>query len=126
MSKGINKCTFIGNLGKDAEIRATSGGTMVAHASLAVADRSKQDGAWVDVTEWVNLVCFGRTAEIMRDYTRKGSKLYVEGKLQTRSWDGKDGKKQYRTEIVVNELVLLSGKQEQAAGSPITDEDIPF
>jgi single-strand DNA-binding protein len=126
MSKGINKCTFIGNLGKDAEIRATSGGTMVANASLAVADRSKQDGAWVDVTEWVSLVCFGRTAEIMRDYTRKGSKLYVEGKLQTRSWDGKDGKKQYRTEIVVNELVLLSGKQEQAAGSPITDEDIPF
>jgi len=119
---------------------------------LATTDRTKdQSGNWTDKTEWHNLVAFQRTAEIIRDYVKKGSKLYVEGKIQTRSWDDKNsGEKKYRTEIVVNDLSLLSGRGEgetggysrssntasfnQSAPAPddlsqaaeISDDDIPF
>lgn len=149
MAKGVNKTFLLGNVGKDPEVRATQGGTVVASFSLATPDRVKRNGEWVDESTWHNLVAFGRTAEIIRDYVRKGSQLYVEGKLQTRSWDDKEsGQKKYRTEIIVNELTLLGGKrdggQQQRRPEPgsyedgpgsygpgqssqhITDEDIPF
>jgi single-strand DNA-binding protein len=114
MAKSVNKVTLLGNVGKDPEFRATAGGTTVANFSLATTDRTKdQTGNWTDRTEWHNLVAFQRTAEIVRDYVKKGSKLYIEGKIQTRSWDDKtSGEKKYRTEILINELVLLSGKGE--------------
>src|ERR1022692_1295481 len=114
MAKSVNKVILLGNVGKDPEIRSTPGGTMVANFSLATSDRFQdQQGNWQDKTEWHNLVCFQRTAEIVRDYVKKGSKLYIEGKIQTRSWDDKEsGQKRYRTEILVNELVLLSGRDE--------------
>jgi single-strand DNA-binding protein len=110
--------TLLGNVGKDPEIRSTPGGTMVANLTLATSDRQKDaQGNWQDRTEWHNLVAFTRTAEIVRDYVKKGSKLYIEGKIQTRSWDDKEsGQKRYRTEIIVNELVLLSGREEGASG----------
>jgi single-strand DNA-binding protein len=118
MARSVNKVTLLGNVGKDPEIRSTAGGTMVANLTLATSDRQKDaQGNWQDRTEWHNLVAFTRTAEIVRDYVKKGSKLYVEGKIQSRSWDDKEtGQKRYRTEIIVNELVLLSAREEGAAG----------
>lgn len=153
MAKSVNKVFLLGNVGKDPEIRSTPGGTMVASFTLATSDRQKDaQGNWQDRTEWHNLVAFNRTAEIIRDYVKKGSKLYIEGKIQTRSWDDKEsGQKRYRTEILVNDLSLLSGREEGSgaysrssgstasfdqrppAGSDdiaqsaeISDEDIPF
>lgn len=155
MAKSVNKVILLGNVGKDPEIRSTGGGTMVANFTLATTDRQKdQSGNWQDRTEWHNLVAFTRLAEIVRDYVKKGSKLYIEGKIQTRSWDDKEsGQKRYRTEIIVNDLSLLSGRddssnsggysrqsspvasidQRQPAGhdeysqsTEISDDDIPF
>jgi len=118
MAKGVNKVFILGNVGKDPEIRSTQSGMTIASFTLATADRAKDaQGNWVDKTEWHNLVAFQRTAEIVRDYVKKGTQLFIEGKIQTRSWDDKStGKKKYRTEILVNELVLL-GKPE---GKPTT------
>ena len=137
MAKGVNKVLLLGNVGKDPEIRSTTGGTIVASFSLATADRQKdQQGNWQDKTEWHNLVAFSRTAEIIRDYVKKGSQLYIEGKIQTRSWDDKEsGQKKYRTEIIVNELALLSGRDSDNRASSVRkepteieeeDPDIPF
>ena len=152
MAKSVNKVILLGNVGKDPEIRSTGGGTMVANFTLATSDRQKDaQGNWQDRTEWHNMVAFTRLAEIVRDYVKKGSKLYVEGKIQTRSWDDKEsGQKRYRTEIIVNDVVLLSGRgegdgggggqrsnttsfdqrapvhNEEFAGTEITDDDIPF
>jgi single-strand DNA-binding protein len=119
MAKSVNKVFLLGNVGKDPEIRSTGGGTMVANFTLATSDRQKDaQGNWQDRTEWHNLVAFTRLAEIVRDYVKKGSKIFVEGKIQTRSWDDKEtGAKRYRTEIIVNDLSLLSGREEGAGGS---------
>src|SRR5438309_308260 len=155
MAKGVNKVLLLGNVGKDPEIRSTAGGMTVASFSLATADRAKDaQGNWADKTEWHNIVCFQRTAEVVRDYVKKGTQLFVEGKIQTRSWDDKEsGQKKYRTEILINEMSLLGGGQGRGEGaasggysrsntssfdqrSPasqpdyadqgITDDDIPF
>ena len=155
MAKGVNKVFLLGNVGKDPEIRASASGMTIASFTLATADRQKDaQGNWQDKTEWHNLVAFQRTAEIVRDYVKKGTQLFIEGKIQTRSWDDKEsGAKKYRTEILVNELSLLGkpggggeggggySKSSSAsygstpaapAGAPdyadqgITDDDIPF
>lgn len=153
MSKGINKAFLLGHVGKDPEIRSTNGGSLVASFSLATADRQKDgQGNWQDKTEWHNLVAFNRTAEIVRDYVKKGSQLLIEGKIQTRSWDDREtGQKKYRTEIFVFDLTLLGGRSDQHNGNGngysssstsyatagrapqeeyveqgITDDDIPF
>jgi single-strand DNA-binding protein len=152
MAKGVNKVFLLGNVGKDPEIRSTAGGMTIASFTLATADRQKDaQGNWADKTEWHNLVAFQRTAEIVRDYVKKGTQIFVEGKIQTRSWDDKEsGAKRYKTEILVNELSLLgkpgggeggggysrSSSSSQGAGAPaaapeyadqgITDDDIPF
>lgn len=118
MAKGVNKVMLLGNVGKDPEMRATQSGMVIAQLTLATADRQKdQSGNWTDKTEWHNLVCFGRTAEIVRDYVKKGTQLFIEGKIQTRSWDDKEsGQKKYRTEILVNELSLLGGRGGEREG----------
>ena len=118
MAKSVNKVILLGNVGKDPEIRSTPNGVMVANFTLATSDRFQdQQGNWQDRTEWHTLVAFKRTAEIIRDYVKKGTKLYIEGKLQTRSWDDKEtGAKKYRTEIIVNDLSLLSGRDEGSGG----------
>jgi single-strand DNA-binding protein len=118
MARSINKVTLLGNVGKDPEIRSTPSGVMVASFGLATSDRYQDaQGNWQDRTEWHNLKAFKRTAEIVRDYVKKGSKLYIEGKISTNSWDDKEtGVKKYRTEILVNELVLLSGRDEGSGG----------
>ena len=118
MAKGMNKVFLLGHAGKDPEIRATQSGVTVANFSLATADRQKQGEEWVDKTEWHNLVAFKRTAEVIRDYVKKGSKVMIEGKIQTRSWDDKDsGQKKYRTEIIVNDLTLLGDSHGSENGS---------
>ena len=156
MAKGVNKVFLLGNVGKDPEIRTTAGGMTVASFTLATADRAKDaQGNWADKTEWHNLVAFQRTAEIIRDYVKKGTQVFVEGKIQTRSWDDKEsGQKKYRTEILINDLSLLGGggggnrseggnastggystnrtsapvtaPSNDYADQGITDEDIPF
>jgi single-strand DNA-binding protein len=119
MAKSVNKVILLGNVGKDPEIRSTAGGTMVASFTLATSDRFQDaQGNWQDRTEWHNLKAFKRTAEIVRDYVKKGHKLYIEGKITTSSWDDKDtGAKRYRTEIIVTDLSLLSGREEGGASS---------
>jgi single-strand DNA-binding protein len=114
MAKSVNKVILLGNVGKDPEIRSSASGVMIATFTLATSDRQKDaQGNWQDRTEWHSLVAFTRTAEIVRDYVKKGTKLYIEGKIQTRSWDDKEtGAKRYRTEIIVNDLSLLSGRDE--------------
>ena len=116
MARGVNKVILLGSVGKDPEIRATAGGTTVANFSLATDSREKDaSGNYVDKAEWHNVVAFSKTAEFVRDYVKKGSQVFIEGKIQTRSWDDKtSGEKKYRTEILVNELVLL-GKPEGTA-----------
>ena len=153
MAKGVNKVFLLGRLGKDPEMRATAGGMTIANFTLATSDRQKDaQGNWQDHTEWHNLVAFQRTAEIVRDYCKKGSQIFVEGKIQTRSWEDKEGQKKYRTEILVNELSLLDSKGSGEGGGSyaksntapytatsaapaaapdfadqgITDDDIPF
>ena len=114
MAKGVNKVFLLGNVGKDPEMRATPGGMTIAQFTLATADRAKDaQGNWADKTEWHNLVAFNRTAEIVRDYVRKGSQLLVEGKIQTRTWDDREsGQKKYRTEIFVYDLTLFGGRSD--------------
>lgn len=156
MAKTVNKVTLLGNLGKDPEVKFLPSGQAVANFSIATTDRikDKASDSWTERTEWHNVTAYGRTAEIVRDYVKKGNKLFIEGRLTTRSWDDKEtGKKVYRTEIVVNELVLLGGRgdgetggarssagssstasfdqrssapQDDYAHAEITDDDIPF
>jgi len=128
MSKGLNKVFLLGNVGKDPEIRSTQSGTTIANVSLATNERQKDaSGNWVDKSEWHSLVLFNKTAEVVRDYVRKGSKILVEGRIQTRSWDS-EGATKYRTEIVVNELTLLDGPvyKENYTNTDIDNDDIPF
>ena len=145
MPKSINKVILVGNVGADPEVKYTPSGVPVGKFSLATNERFKnKSGEWQDRTEWHNIVAWQRLAEIVGEYVSKGSKVYIEGKLQTSSWeDRRSGEKKYRTEIVARDLVLLglrengNSKQEPAttgeqrepdvAGSgEITDEDIPF
>ncbi|WP_274521503.1 single-stranded DNA-binding protein [Ectothiorhodospira lacustris] len=117
MAKGINKVILIGNLGNDPDVKYMPSGAAVANVSLATAERwkDKQTNDWTERTEWHRLVFFGRLAEIAGEYLRKGSQVYVEGRLQTREWE-KDGIKRYTTEIVVNEMQMLGGRSGGGSG----------
>jgi len=112
--KSINKVILIGNLGKDPEVKYTPSGMPVAKITLATNERFKdKSGEWQDRTEWHNVVLWQRLAEIAGEYLKKGGKVYIEGRLQTRSWDDKtSGQKKYMTEVVANDLVLLGGRGE--------------
>ncbi len=157
MAKSVNKVILLGNVGKDPEIRSTPSGTMVANFTLATSDRYQDaQGNWQDRTEWHKLVAFKRTAEIIRDYVKKGSKLYIEGKLQTRSWDDKEtGAKRYRPRSssttsrcspaarrapaaarqaqvpqvrrpALTSAAAAAGQDDVAQSAEISDDDIPF
>jgi len=109
----LNKVMLIGNLGKDPEVRYTAGGTAVASFSLATSDRIKgKTGEWEEKTEWHNITLWARLAEIAGEYLSKGKTVYIEGRLQTRKWQDKDGKDRYTTEIVGEKMQMLSGKGE--------------
>lgn len=133
MSKSVNRVTLLGNLGKDPEVKYTPQGTAVAKLTLATEDRTKgKDGQWTEKTEWHNVVLWSRLAEIAGEYLKKGGKVYIEGRLQTRSWDDKQsGQKKYMTEVVASELVLLGGDVRKTDNRPQPatvpdDEQIPF
>ena len=111
MSGSLNKVMLIGRLGKDPELRQSNSGTSVVNFTMATSERYKEQGAteWTEKTEWHRCVCFGSRAEVIAKYLKKGSPVYVEGGLQTRSWDDKDGQKKYSTEIVVRDFQFLVG-----------------
>lgn len=145
MPKSVNKVILVGNVGQDPEVKYTPSGTPVAKFSIATNERFKdRSDEWQERTEWHNIIAWQRLAEVVGEYVKKGSKLYIEGKLQTSSWDDRQsGSKRYRTEIVARDIVLLGshdnedasdhlnrsgGHQHQetyASSSEIT-EDIPF
>jgi single-strand DNA-binding protein len=112
MARGINKAILIGNLGRDPETRYTQAGAAVAHFSVATSDswRDKQTGEQQERTEWHNVVCFARLAEIAGEYLRKGSKVYIEGRIQTRKWQDKEGLDRYTTEIIANDMQMLDSR----------------
>ena len=122
MAKGVNKVIVLGNIGRDPEIRTLPSGALVANLSLATSEFVKDKaGNRQERTEWHRCVAFGRTAEIVRDYAAKGSQVFIEGRLQTRSWE-KDGEKRYATEIVVMHLQLLNFKRDGAQHSHREDD----
>jgi single-strand DNA-binding protein len=130
MSGSVNKCILIGNVGKDPEVRRMTSGDPVVTLSLATSESWKKDGERVEKTEWHRVVVFNKhLADVAEKYVRKGSKIYVEGQLQTRKWTDKDGAEKYSTEVVLQnfrgELTLLDGKKEGgSAPAPFSREDI--
>ena len=148
MARGVNKVILVGNLGSDPEVRYTPAGAAVANVVLATSTswRDKQSGELNERTEWHRLAFFNRLAEIVGEYLRKGSKIYVEGALRTRKWQDKSGIDRYTTEIIVNEMHMLDSRGGAAPGmdmqssgsnfspasgggdnnSDFADDDIPF
>lgn len=153
MARGVNKVILVGNLGKDPEVRYSPNGQAVANCTIATSEswKDKTSGEKQERTEWHRVVFFGRLAEIAGEYLKKGAQIYVEGRLQTRKWQDKEGKERYTTEIVANEMQMLgsrggagmpsepasepAGAYESAAparsgggksSAPDFDDDIPF
>ncbi len=144
----VNKVILVGNLGRDAELRYTPGGAAVATLNMATTEVwNDKSGQRQEKTEWHRVVLWGKTAESLNEYLTKGKQIYVEGRLQTRQWDDKDGNKRYTTEIRGDRVVLLGGGGGRGGGSysqggaerggdfsgaapdvsaPLTDDDIPF
>lgn len=118
MARGINKVILIGNLGGDPETRFMPSGGAVTNVSLATSEswKDKSTGTMQERTEWHRVVFFNRLAEIAGKYLKKGSKVYIEGSLRTRKWQGQDGQDRYTTEIVVSEMQMLDGRGEGGAG----------
>lgn len=149
MARGINKVILVGNLGRDPEVRYSQGGDAIANLAVATSEswKDKTTGEQVEKTEWHRVVMFRRLGEIAGEYLKKGSKVYIEGKLQTRKWQDKEGQDRYTTEIVASEMQMLdsrggsdggnaggSGGQAQPGSGqasapdpdPDFDDDIPF
>ena len=145
MSRGVNKVILVGNLGQKPEMRYTATQTAVANLSIATTEswKDKESGENRDKTEWHRVVFFGNLAEIAEKYLDKGSSIYVEGKIQTRKWQDKDGNDRYTTEVLGNQLTMLGSRnssdssisQDNTSSTPfpeddssdgITDDDIPF
>ncbi len=112
MARGVNKVILVGNLGNDPDVRYTASGAAVANISIATSEswKDKNTGEQQDRTEWHRVVFFNRLAEIVSEYLKKGSQIYVEGRLQTRKWQDKEGHDRYTTEIVANEMQMLGGR----------------
>ena len=120
MARGINKVILIGNLGKDPEVKYMPSGGAVANLTIATSDswKDKQTGEAQERTEWHRVSMFGRLGEIAGEYLRKGSKVYIEGRLQTRKWQDQNGQDRYTTEIVANDLQMLDSRGGGQGGSP--------
>jgi len=112
MARGVNKAILIGNLGADPETRYTPSGTAVANIRIATTEqwKDRQSGEQQERTEWHRIVAFNRLAEIIGEYLKKGSQVYIEGKLQTRKWQDQSGNDRYTTEIVANDMQMLGGR----------------
>lgn len=120
MARGVNKVTLIGNLGADPEVRYTNNGNAVANIRLATAEswRDKESGETQERTEWHRVVFFSRLAEIVGEYLKKGSQVYIEGSIRTNKWQDRDGNDRYTTEIIANEMQMLGGRGGGAGGGP--------
>ncbi len=135
---GINKVIFVGNLGKDPEIRSLDNGVKVASFSLATSESYKnKEGQRVEQTEWHNIVMWRGLAEVAEKYLKKGAQIYLEGKIRTRSWDDKEGNKRYTTEIIADTFTMLGAKKEGTPAptteteptppvAPGPEDDLPF
>ncbi len=112
MARGVNKVILVGNLGKDPEVRFAPSGSAMANITVATTEswKDKQTGEKQEKTEWHRVVFFNRLAEIVGEYLKKGSQVYIEGRIQTRKWQGKDGQDRYTTEIVANEMQMLGSR----------------
>lgn len=140
MARGINKVILVGNLGNDPEINFGTSGNAIVNITVATSEswKDKNTGQKADKTEWHRVVMFNRLAEIANEYLKKGSKVYLEGKLQTRKWQDKTGADRYTTEIVANEMQMLDSKQGGTQSQPVAQpassgdfddfdtDDIPF
>jgi len=137
----VNQCTILGNITNDIELRYTANGTAVTSFSVATNRRYRKDEEWVDDTTFHNVVVWGKQAETLSRFAKKGTRIYLQGRMQTRSWDGDDGKKNYRTELIANDISLLSRynqgddvpsevKAVEKGGNDseeeITPDDLPF
>ena len=135
----VNKVILIGNLGADPEVRYTQNGTAVANFRMATTETWKKEGEKEELTEWHRVVAFGRLGQICGEYLSKGSKVYIEGRIQTRKWEDRDGNPRYTTEIVAREMKMLSprGAEEGQSGryneeepplqdAPPMEDDVPF
>jgi single-strand DNA-binding protein len=122
MARGVNKVILIGHLGQDPQSRAMPSGKAVVNLRVATTEgwRDKQTGENKEATEWHNVVMFDRLAEIAAEYLRKGSHIYVEGRIRTRKWQDKEGHDRYSTEIIANEMQMLGGRSsgERSGGAP--------
>jgi single-strand DNA-binding protein len=118
MARGINKVILVGTLGRDPEVKYMTSGDAVANLNIATNEswKDKNTGQMQERTEWHRVVAFRRLAEIMGEYLRKGSQVYIEGKLQTRKWQGQDGQDRYTTEIVASDMQMLGGRPGGSAG----------
>jgi len=135
---GVNKVILLGRLGADPEVRYTAGGTAVAKFNLATSETWKdKDGSKQEKTEWHRVVAFGKLGETCGEYLSKGKQVYVEGKLQTRSWEDKEGNKKYTTEVNVSNMVMLGSGSGEGGGKEVaasvepqsfgsSEDDIPF
>ena len=139
MSRGVNKAILVGHLGKDPEVRYAPSGKAIANITVATSEqwKDKNTGEKQEKTEWHRVVAFGRLAEIMGEYLRKGAQVYIEGKIQTRKWQDKEGADRYTTEIVANEMQMLGSRSTQqeeqrpaerptTQAAPDFDDDINF
>jgi single-strand DNA-binding protein len=143
MARGLNKVFLLGNLGADPEIKYTPSGTAIATLNLATSEnRKNSEGEWEEKTEWNRIVMFGRQAEFCKDYVQKGKKIFIEGRIQTRSYEDQNGQKHYITEIIGSNIILADSKgsenikntPEQKPNSkkgsgdnfPDEDDDLPF
>ena len=148
MSRGINRVMLVGNLGQDPDVKHTANGNAVVNITVATSEswNDKQTGEKVEKTEWHRVVAFQKLAEIMGEYLRKGSQVYIEGKLQTRKWQDQNGQDRYTTEVVADNMLMLGGRGETdthqqssgfrkdaqprhehaQSGDDFMDDDIPF
>ena len=150
MARGVNKAIIVGNLGRDPEVRYSASGNAIANVTVATTDswKDRQSGERQERTEWHRVVFFNRLAEIVAEYLKKGSQVFIEGRIQTRKWEDKDGNERWTTEIVANEMQMLgsrggggmqSGPADDSGAAPAPggggasgfsdsefDDDIPF
>jgi single-strand DNA-binding protein len=121
--RSLNKVMLIGRLGKDPEMRYTPNGNAVTNFRLACSRTWTVDGESREETEWVPIVVWGKLAENTAQYVKKGQQVYVEGRLQTRSWEGQDGQKRYTTEVVASEIIFLGSKSQEPVAAGFDDDD---
>jgi len=126
MSKGLNKCTFVGNIGKDPEVRFTPAGMQVTSISIGVNESWKdKQGVKQERTEWINCTAFDKLAKVIGDYLKKGAKVYIEGKMKTDKYQAKDGTDRYSTKIIISDLLMLDSRPKPEAPQQSFDQGVP-